>query len=36
MKKGRTDYPTFCKDCVENEITGWTLDFNKVTCAYFA
>lgn len=34
-QQGGTDYPTFCKDCADNGVAGWLLDFDKMTCTYF-
>ncbi|PXW16187.1 MULTISPECIES: DUF1398 family protein [Chryseobacterium] len=34
-QQGGTDYMTFCKDCAENGINGWTMDLNEMTCNYF-
>lgn len=34
-QEGGTDYPTFCNDCMENGVAGWTLDFGEMTCYYF-
>ncbi len=34
-QQGGTDYPTFCKDCTDNGVVGWLLDFDKMTCTYF-
>ncbi|RYD91206.1 MAG: DUF1398 domain-containing protein [Sphingobacteriales bacterium] len=34
-QQGGTDYPTFCKDCTDNGVAGWLLDFDKMTCTYF-
>ncbi|NIF04637.1 DUF1398 domain-containing protein [Chryseobacterium sp. Tr-659] len=34
-QQGGTDYMTFCNDCAENGIKGWTMDLNAMTCSYF-
>lgn len=34
-QQGGTDYPTFCKDCTDNGVAGWLLDFEQMTCTYF-
>lgn len=34
-QQGGTDYMTFCKDCAENGINGWTMDLHAMTCTYF-
>jgi len=34
-QQGGTDYVTFCKDCAENGIKGWTMDLHVMTCIYF-
>ncbi|WP_343638989.1 DUF1398 family protein [Chryseobacterium sp.] len=34
-QQGGTDYMTFCKDCAENGIKGWTMDLQAMTCTYF-
>ncbi|MDR4894637.1 MULTISPECIES: DUF1398 domain-containing protein [unclassified Chryseobacterium] len=34
-QQGGTDYMTFCKDCAENGINGWTMDLHGMNCTYF-
>lgn len=34
-QKGGTDYMTFCNDCAQNGVEGWTVDLNQMTCSYF-
>ncbi|WP_288438164.1 DUF1398 family protein [uncultured Chryseobacterium sp.] len=34
-QQGGTDYMTFCRDCAENGIKGWTMDLHIMTCTYF-
>ncbi|MCD9187132.1 MAG: DUF1398 domain-containing protein [Pyrinomonadaceae bacterium] len=34
-QQGQTDYPTFCLDAAETGIEKWTLDLEKMTCAYY-
>lgn len=34
-QQGTTDYMTFCKDCAENGIKGWTMDLHAMACTYF-
>lgn len=34
-QQGGTDYPAFCRDCTDNGIAGWLLDFDQMTCTYF-
>lgn len=32
---GKTDYPTFCKDCAKSGIEKWIISMDKMTCTYF-
>jgi uncharacterized protein YbcV (DUF1398 family) len=34
-QNGKTDFPTFCKDCAENGVDNWLVELNKMTCTYF-
>ena len=34
-QQGGTDYLTFCKDCADNGVEGWTVDLTAMTCTYF-
>ena len=34
-QQGKTDYPTFCKDCARSGIEKWIVDLSKMTCAYY-
>lgn len=32
---GKTDYPTFCKDCAKSGIEKWAVILDEMTCTYF-
>ncbi|AXE17437.1 phage envelope protein [Runella rosea] len=34
-QQGKTDYPTFCKDCAKSGIEKWTVAMDKMTCTYY-
>lgn len=34
-QQGKTDYPTFCKDCAKSGVEKWIMDMEKRTCTYF-
>ncbi len=34
-QQGKTDYPTFCKDCAKSGIEKWSVSMNKMTCTYY-
>lgn len=34
-QQGKTDYPTFCKDCAQSGIEKWVIDIEKMTCTYY-
>ena len=34
-QQGKTDYPTFCKDCAKSGIEKWTVCMDKMTCTYY-
>lgn len=34
-QQGKTDYPTFCKDCASSGIEKWVVLLDKMTCTYF-
>lgn len=34
-QQGGTDYITFCNDCAENGVEGWTMDLHTMICTYF-
>lgn len=34
-QEGKTDYPTFCKDCAESGIKKWAVHITKMTCTYY-
>jgi len=34
-QQGKTDYPTFCKDCARSGVDRWIVDFVKMTCTYY-
>lgn len=32
---GKTDFPTFCKDCAKSGIEKWVIGMDKMTCTYY-
>lgn len=34
-QQGLTDYPTFCRQAAEAGVEKWTVDMQKMTCAYY-
>ncbi|MFB9080088.1 DUF1398 domain-containing protein [Flavobacterium procerum] len=34
-QQGKTDYPTFCRDCAKSGIEKWAVCMEKMTCTYF-
>ena len=32
---GKTDYPTFCRDCAKSGVEKWRVDMAKMTCTYY-
>lgn len=34
-QQGKTDYPTFCKDCAKSGIEKWAVCMQKMTCTYY-
>lgn len=34
-QQGKTDYPTFCRDCAKSGIEKWVVNLEKMTCTYF-
>ena len=34
-QQGKTDYPTFCKDCAKSGIEKWVVCMDNMTCTYF-
>jgi uncharacterized protein YbcV (DUF1398 family) len=34
-QQGKTDYPTFCKDCAITGIEKWAVHMDKMTCTYY-
>lgn len=34
-QQGKTDYPTFCKDCAKSGVEKWVVNLEKLTCEYF-
>ena len=34
-QQGKTDYPTFCKDCANSGVEKWTVSMDKMTCTYY-
>jgi uncharacterized protein YbcV (DUF1398 family) len=34
-QQGKTDYPTFCKDCAKSEIEKWSVSMDEMTCSYY-
>lgn len=33
-QQGKTNYPTFCRDCAKSGIAGWVISIEKMTCIY--
>lgn len=34
-QQGKTDYPTFCRDCATSGIEKWSVCIEKMTCTYY-
>jgi uncharacterized protein YbcV (DUF1398 family) len=34
-QEGKTDYPTFCRDCSKSGIEKWVVDLSARTCTYY-
>jgi|SRR3954464_1043686 len=34
-QQGKTDYPTFCKDCAKSGVNKWVVLMDKMTCSYY-
>ena len=34
-QQGKTDYPTFCKDCAKSGVEKWAVCMDNMTCTYF-
>lgn len=34
-QQGKTDYPTFCKNCAQSGIEKWIVRIDKMTCTYY-
>lgn len=34
-QQGKTDFPTFCKDCAKSGIEKWVISIDAMTCVYF-
>ncbi len=34
-QQGKTDFPTFCKDCAKSGIEKWVIRMDKMTCTYY-
>lgn len=34
-QQGKTDYPTFCKDCAKSGIEKWEVNMENMTCIYY-
>jgi uncharacterized protein YbcV (DUF1398 family) len=34
-QQGRTDFPSFCKDCARSGIAKWAVSIEKMTCTYY-
>ncbi len=34
-QEGKTDYPTFCKDCAKSGIKKWVVNIENMTCTYY-
>lgn len=34
-QQGKTDYPTFCKNCADSGVEKWVVKMSGMTCAYY-
>lgn len=34
-QQGKTDYPTFCRDCAQTGVHKWIVNLGDFTCTYF-
>lgn len=34
-QQGKTDYPTFCKDCANSGVEKWVVKMDEMTCSYY-
>ncbi|MGN6355563.1 MAG: DUF1398 domain-containing protein [Parafilimonas sp.] len=34
-QQGKTDYPTFCKDCASSGVAKWKVAISAMTCIYY-
>ncbi|MBL0049812.1 MAG: DUF1398 domain-containing protein [Bacteroidetes bacterium] len=34
-QQGKTDFPTFCKDCAKSGVEKWVTNTDKMTCTYY-
>ncbi len=34
-QQGKTDFPTFCKDCAKSGVEKWVTKTDKMTCTYY-
>lgn len=34
-QQGKTNFPTFCKDCAKSGIEKWVICMDKMTCTYY-
>lgn len=34
-QQGKTDYPTFCRDCAKSGIEKWIVSMERMTCTYY-
>lgn len=34
-QQGKTDYPTFCRDCAKSGIEKWIVSMDRMTCIYY-
>jgi uncharacterized protein YbcV (DUF1398 family) len=34
-QQGKTDYPTFCRDCAKSGIEKWMVVMDQMTCTYY-
>ncbi|MCG2612345.1 DUF1398 domain-containing protein [Flavobacterium sp. SM15] len=34
-QQGKTDYPTFCKDCAKSGVEKWVVNTERMTCTYY-
>jgi uncharacterized protein YbcV (DUF1398 family) len=34
-QQGKTDFPTFCRDCARSGVEKWVTDLSRMTCTYY-